>query len=192
MAQTITSKGTALVQLPALHKAKPVLAKVHDYIRLGFVPNVLDFGAGRPESQALSANWLESLGACYEAFDPYWASEFHNRRVMLRRYDVVLCSNVLNVINSGDAMAAAVRLCVSALEPGGTAFFRVYEGDGTGNGRETAKGYQRNQKTAFYVSVIQSAIPSIMAHSCNVSRSGRVIRVDYVPEFMRGCQNDSV
>lgn len=187
MAQTITSKGTALVQLPALHKAKSVLAKVHYYVRLGFTPNVLDFGAGRPESQTLSANWLESLGACYEAFDPYWGNEFHNKRVMARRYDIVICSNVLNVIDDDDALKKAVRDCVYALLPAGTAFFRVYEGNGTGIPKETSKGFQRNAKTAVYESLIRAALAdTVFRNSARVSRSGRVIRVDYIPEYMKG------
>lgn len=185
MAQTITSKGTALVQLPALHKAKPVLAKVHDYVRLGFTPNVLDFGAGRPESQTLSGNWLESLGAYYEAYDPFWADEAHNKRVMARRYDVVLCSNVLNVINDDDALKKAVRDCVYALLPCGSAFFRVYEGDGTGIPVETSKGFQRNTKTAVYESLIRAALAdTVFRNTARVSRSGRVIRVDYIPGYL--------
>lgn len=188
--QTITSKETALVQLPALHKDKLVLAKIWEYVQHDLTPHVLDYGAGRPESQTLSECWVKSLAADYDAYDPYWLSEFHNCRVMLRRYDVVLCSNVLNVIHDDGALVAAVQSCVSALELGGTAFFRVYEGDGTGIGHETTKGYQRNQKTALYEGLIQWAIPSIMLESCDVSRSGRVIRVDYVPEFMRGAKND--
>ena len=63
-------------------------------------------------------------------------------------------ANVLNVILEPDARANVILKAAKCIRDGGTAYFTVYEGDGSGEGRQTSSGWQNNRKTADYVSEI--------------------------------------
>lgn len=177
--QTISSKATARVQLPALHQSKSVLSCIYDgYVSRGVTPSVLDYGAGRPEGEALSEYWIRSLAADYHSFDPYWFNDRHNELALSRRYDVVLCSNVLNVLEKSEDVECVILRCVRLLRDGGSAFFRVYEGDGLGVGRMTSCGWQRNEKTAVYEGVIRRVFRKwSLDRTCSFVRRGRVMEV---------------
>jgi len=53
----------------------------------------------------------------------------------------VLCANVLNVIAEPEARAELIETAAMA---DGKAYFTVYEGDRSGVGRRTTKGWQNN------------------------------------------------
>lgn len=103
---------------------------------------VLDYGCGRYTEHI--EKYLEQYGVRYVGYDPYWRPERRNIR-----YDVVVCSNVLNVIDD-DNTVYQVHGCVRWYnEP---YFITVYEGDGSGIGRQTGKDqYQRNEKAGKYL-----------------------------------------
>ena len=61
---------------------------------------------------------------------------------------------MLNVIREPDARANVILEVAKCIRDGGTAYFTVYEGDGSGEGRQTSSGWQNNRKTADYVSEI--------------------------------------
>lgn len=63
-------------------------------------------------------------------------------------------ANVLNVIREPDARANVILEAAKCIHDGGTAYFTVYEGDSSGEGRQTSSGWQNNRKTADYVSEI--------------------------------------
>lgn len=48
-----------------------------------------------------------------------------------------------------------------AIKPDGKAYFMVYEGDGSGVGRETSAGWQNNRKTADYMDEIKRYFDSV-------------------------------
>lgn len=177
--QTISSKATARIQLPALHKSKSVLTCIYDgYVSRGVTPSVLDYGVGRPEGEALSEYWIRSLAADYHSFDPYWLDARHNENALSRFYDIVLCSNVLNVLEKREDVERVIVRCVRLLRPGGSAFFRVYEGDGLGVGRLTSCGWQRNERTAAYEDAIRRVFwRHSLDRAFSFVRRGRVIEV---------------
>jgi N12 class adenine-specific DNA methylase len=164
-AQRISSADTSLQQVPALFKS-PV-----------FVPNGtnLDIGAGKYD---LGKNYLEQERGVSESvpFDPYNRASESNRAAVERlqsgeRFGTVTVPNVLNVIAESGSRANVIRQAARALEKGGTAFFQIYEGDGSGAGRETSKGFQNNRKTADYVAEVKRYFGT-------VERRGNIIVAD--------------
>lgn len=112
-------------------------------------------------------------------YDPYNRTAGYNRFATTRLAEegsrtVVLCSNVLNVIREPEARHDVLLECARAA----LALFTVYEGDGTGRGRETSKGWQEHRKTADYLREIESVFP-------HVARKGKVIVAGWDREEVR-------
>ena len=152
--QTITSKNTSRVQLPYLHKTPLARAAILN-------SNVLDYGAGL--SHELASEFVMRNGAEHYAwFDPYWNSTGGNCNALMNApFDVVLCSNVLNVIDSDNALFNAVYHMLSLIKHDGksgfgTVLLTVYEGDRSGFARPTRDGYQRNLRTSEYEAMINA------------------------------------
>lgn len=86
-----------------------------------------------------------------------------------RVYGAAVISNVLNVIDSEAARGDVVRL---AATKAAALLITVYEGDGSGTGRQTAAdSWQENRRTADYMDEIAAALPG-----WNVARFGRLIQ----------------
>lgn len=65
---------------------------------------------------------------------------------------VVVCANVLNVIDSDEVVESVADTFVRFAQNGAAVFVTVYEGDKSSIGRVTgADQYQRNQKTRDYL-----------------------------------------
>lgn len=148
MTQTRTSATTSInkTRLPAV------------YGRFSFAPGsvVLDYGCGR-----YTDHIREALpGVTYLPFDPYNQPASVNaasldafRTLSATRPAAVVCSNVLNVIDSADAVkATAEAVATLAQAAGAPALVTVYEGDKSGTGRETGPDqWQRNERTRDYL-----------------------------------------
>lgn len=94
---------------------------------------------------------------------------FDTAAVLAGSYDVAVISNVLNVIDSEAARGDVVRL---AATKAAALLITVYEGDGSGTGRQTAAdSWQENRRTADYMDEIAAALPG-----WNVARFGRLIQ----------------
>lgn len=171
--QTITSAGTSLNQIPALHKSTAVKNIIQDLNRGGITASVIDIGAGKYDR---AGDFIKSeYSAVYHAYDPYNRPKIENaatlRKIENGRADVCLCANVLNVINDESALESVIQLCRQAVSDRfspkityGIALFSVYEGDKSGDGKETPRGYQRNAPTAAYVPLIQRYFKNVEIH----------------------------
>lgn len=147
MKQSVTSAKTSInkSKLPAIFNRMP------DDVR---ECTVFDYGCGKYVT--LPAVWALDRDCDYLPFDPYNREAIDNytsiitarsRRGMGHRI-AVICSNVLNVIDSDDSIREAVREMMSI---GSEIYVTVYEGDGTGAGRYTGPDqYQRNAKLRDY------------------------------------------
>lgn len=147
--QTRTSAATSINsrKLPAV------------YNRFSFPAGttVFDYGCGRYTDHIRAA----LPGVRYLPFDPFNQPDdvnVNSRGLLLfaglcRNAVTVVCSNVLNVIDSDDVVRGiADKLTEIALTTGGRALVTVYEGDRTGTGRETGPDqWQRNEKLAAYL-----------------------------------------
>lgn len=151
--QAISSAKTSLRQVPALFKDKNV--------QFGDVN--IDIGGGKYD---LATEFLAERGTQNLVFDPYNRGEATNRATLdfLRdgsRADTATNANVLNVIAEAPARANVILEMAKAIKPDGKAYFMVYEGDGSGVGRETSAGWQNNRKTADYMDEIERYFDSV-------------------------------
>ena len=149
MAQNFTSKGTSInkEKLPAIYR------KLGNKIR-GM--RVLDYGCGRYVDHI--REHLESLDCVPYFYDPYNRTETDNYKWVsvcgFQQDDVVICSNVLNVIDDDITIVQIIHVLGFFAKD---AYITVYEGDKTGKGRQTgADQYQRNEKAAVYLERIRN------------------------------------
>lgn len=150
MKQTHTSAATSInaAKLPRVYSVAT------------FTPGevILDYGCGRYTDHIREAL---PAGCTYLPFDPYNQPNSVNSRSKAALYRAiragkpvtVVCSNVLNVIDSAEVVAmVAAQIEEIVRKSGGRALIAIYEGDRTGTGRETkADCYQRNERTAEYM-----------------------------------------
>ena len=150
MAQSFTSAGTSINsgRLPAVYGKAKFSA-----------PFVLDIGCGKYTSHITRK--LNDQGRELFPYDPYNQPDSINQETLYRlmvcfrtRTPVdVVCSNVFNVIDDDstlEGMASWIRSIIQAT--GGTGYITVYEGDGSGIGRQTGKDqYQRNEPLRNYL-----------------------------------------
>lgn len=167
IAQAITSAKTSIKQIPALFKDKNV----------NFGEVNIDIGGGRFD---LATEYLESIGVKNLLFDPYNRPAETNRSTLSflqhgNRADTATCANVLNVIAEKPARSNVILEMAKAIKPDGTAYFMVYEGNGSGIGRETSSGWQNNRKTASYVDEISE-------YFYDVTRKGKLIIAKFPKE----------
>lgn len=155
MQQRITSAKTALRQVPALHKAKAAALPAGAW--------VVDYGCG----QGLGCEYLREARPDLRVagFDPFNQTEAENREAIaimrIGSADVILCANVLNVIEEDWAIVEVVQALAKGIEDSGTVYVSVYEGDGKGYGRETSKGFQRNEKAESYRTWLEAVFPNV-------------------------------
>lgn len=146
VSQEITSAKTSIKQVAGLFKDK----------NAKFGKTNIDVGGGRFN---LVTDYLAERGTKNMIFDPYNRGVDENTATLRYlqnggRADTATCANVLNVIREPDARANVILEVAKCIRDGGTAYFTVYEGDGSGEGRQTSSGWQNNRKTADYVSEI--------------------------------------
>lgn len=116
----------------------------------------LDWGGGKYDTATV---YMNSLGCKNVIYDPFNRTEEENEKALSDApYDTVTVSNVLNVIKEEDVRIKTVREAMRNLKKGGKMYVTIYEGDGSGEGRETKKDcWQNNEKLQFYVQELESA-----------------------------------
>lgn len=125
-------------------------------------PVVLDYGCGRHTEHI--EQFLNAQGFSYYGYDPYWLPN----KSLPAKCDVVICSNVLNVIDSYLVQSQIQQKIRSYQVP---FFIKVYEGDRSTIGRKTKDDcYQCNQPTDYY----------LYNYGDEIKRKV-ITRVDYLP-----------
>jgi len=150
--QKISSANTSRKMIPALFNKSKGIKFDEGTINL-------DYGGGRFDE---ATKHLASLGVKNLVFDPYNRSPEHNDAVIKEVQDnggadTITCNNVLNVIQEEDIRIDIIKRIKELLKPGGKAYFTVYEGNGSGEGKETRDGYQLNRKTREYLDEFNKA-----------------------------------
>lgn len=161
--QTFTSKGTSINRdkLPRVYRFPFPAGSV-----------VVDYGCGR-YTEHLQRSAVER-GWTWYGFDPFNRSAAENGPAIDAMQngiaDYVICSNVLNVIDSDSVVDDVIKTVSDAARV--AAVFTVYEGNGSGIGKQTGPdAYQRNEKRSAYVNRIAAA-------GYNVTRKGEYIIVN--------------
>ena len=160
MNQSYSSASTSInsKKLPSVYgKIKPSA--------LGCLDLILDYGAGRyvqhiREYVHSTACRADGERPVYVEYDKYNQSEETNAVAFnalmlaecLGHAVAIISSNVLNVIDSDDTVAAIAEWLDKKAKTGEDIYVTVYEGDKSGVGRQTgADAYQRNLKTREYL-----------------------------------------
>jgi hypothetical protein len=156
--QKISSAGTSLRQVPAVFKAIPWKKGTLN----------ADIGGGKYDE---FTNALQGVGVENVIYDPYNRSKEFNQAAMERiagNADTATISNVLNVIAEPAARDQVIRQAADAIKPDGEAYFSVYDGDKSGKGKETPRGYQLNRKLSDYIDEIEK-------HFGSVTKKGNIL-----------------
>lgn len=158
--QAISSANTSLNQIAATFR----------HPKFSPVDKNLDIGGGKFNK---GTEFLASRGIENVIFDPYNRPSTENKAVIKRlksgeRFPTVTSNNVLNVIAEQSVRENVILQSAKALSPDGTAYFLIYEGDSSGVGKETTRGWQNNKKTNEYMNEIKK-------HFNNVTKSGNLL-----------------
>ena len=158
------SSKTSLSQVPATHK---LVDRVHGWEE-GSVN--ADIGGGRFDHY--TETMKEEHGVTSHVYDPFNRDDEHNAKVASiisdGKSDTATVNNVLNVIKEPDLREHVIRQAANAIKDDGSAYFIVHEGDRSGGGKVTSKGWQENRPTASY-------IDEIAKHFGDVKRKGKLI-----------------
>lgn len=135
----ITSKNTSI------NKNKlPAISKLMDWdFHKG--KTVLDYGGGKYDNLQ---EHLKQYSIDLKIYDKYNRSTQENEETLSSKFDFIICSNVLNVLEN-DILEEVIKHLSSFARP---VYITIYEGDGSGVGKVTKKDcYQRNEKLNNYV-----------------------------------------
>lgn len=109
--------------------------------------DILDYGCGRYTDHLEKA--VSDRGGKWCGYDVYNYAKTEN---LNRKYDVVICSNVLNVIAEDSVVENVIADIMNHVTECGKAYFTVYVGNSTGIGKQTGNdSYQRNAKLIDYM-----------------------------------------
>lgn len=124
---------------------------------------VIDIGGGKYDIAIEKAIEYNTNVSIYDKFN---RTQEHNEKVLSTYYDVAIISNVLNVIKEKEEREKVLLL---AKEKANTTLITVYEGNGSGVGKQTSTdSWQENRKTVDY-------IPEIIDIFDKVERYGKLI-----------------
>lgn len=88
--------------------------------------SILDFGAGKRAAHAANLRKLGHSVTAYE-FGANFNPSFHDRLALMRQYDIVYASNVLNVQGHGNMLWETLAEIRDATKSGGRAIFNYPE-----------------------------------------------------------------
>ena len=109
----------------------------------------LDYGCGKYPWYA--ADYIAKKGVLNVSYDPY-NYPITEKIISGQKFDTVTLSNVLNVIEDYRDRIHVLEQCKEYLKYGGTLYITVYEGDRSGEGRETKPDcWQENRKLKSYI-----------------------------------------
>ena len=158
--QKFSSGNTSLRQIAAGFK------------KIDFKPGTTNFDLGGGKFDE-GTKYLKTKGVKNFVFDPVNRDSKTNKEafeiVKNGGFDTTTCNNVLNVISEANVRDNIILQAAKSLRPNGTAYFTVYEGDGSGKGRQSQKdSWQEHRKTVDYLGEIKK-------HFGDVSLKNKVI-----------------
>ena len=151
--QNHTSKNTSI--------NKEQFPRIYTHINWKHLRNMrlLDYGCGRYTEHIRTLMWRYDIE--WYGYDPYWRTEFLNEEALHCNPDIVICSNVFNVLDNYRDVTRIHDYIRYKLHPI-YFFYTVFEGDKSKTGKETKKDcWQRNEPLSDYLysdEVIKSRI----------------------------------
>ena len=143
--QNHTSKNTSI--------NKEKFPRIYTHINWDYLKGmrILDYGCGRYTEHIRKLMWRHDIE--WYGYDPYWQIESLNEEGLRCVPDIVVCSNVFNVLDNHRDVTHIHHFIRYHLLPQ-FFFYTVFEGNKTGIGKETRKDcWQRNEsleRKAYY------------------------------------------
>ncbi|TVM31155.1 LPD38 domain-containing protein [Oceanidesulfovibrio marinus] len=124
----------------------------------------LDLGGGKHEraTERLAEMGIENL-----VYDPFARDAAHNARRLEDATSggiaTITVNNVLNVIKEPAARESVIKQAARfASKKSAPVYFKIYEGNGKGEGTTTSKGWQENRKAATYEAEISQYFKDVI------------------------------
>ena len=156
--QNISSAGTSINSSKPAEAFTKLLKK--DAFKKG--SKNLDIGGGKFDN--VNTLLKDKAGATNVVYDPFNRTKAHNAKVVKKmaggRSDTVTINNTLNVIEDTPNQIRVLEQAKDAVKKDGKVYISVYEGDRTGTGRPTSKGWQRHQKVEDYLETVKQVFPN--------------------------------
>lgn len=128
-----------------------------------------DIGGGKFNN---ATDHLAQQGVENVIYDPFNRPRSENVKAIKKisdgKADTATVNNVLNVIKEPGARDLTIRQAADAIKPEGKAYFLIFEGDKSGTGKATSKGFQGNKAASAYEAEIGK-------HFGEVKRKGNLI-----------------
>lgn len=143
--QKITSAATSINTLNGVYK------KIIGKYPLG--TSILDVGCGKYDT---NKEFADKNGFAWFGIDPYNRTPEYNDASLKALYnwcnapDIIMLNNVCNVIKEDDILMDVLGQIYDYADDNTDIYITIYEGDKSGRGKETTKGYQRNWKLIKY------------------------------------------
>ena len=141
--QTHTSKNTSI--------NKENLPRIYTHINWGYFKGmrVLDYGCGRYTEHIKKLMWRYDIE--WYGYDPYWQIDSLNKEALHCKPDIVICSNLFNVLDNYRDVTRIHDYIRYKLRPI-YFFYTVFEGDLSKIGKETKTDcWQRNEPLEEYL-----------------------------------------
>jgi hypothetical protein len=120
----------------------------------------LDLGGGKFDT---ASEYLGKRSVMNVIYDPFNRTVEENalalQYVQEKAYATVTLSNVLNVIQNRAHQVAVLSMALRSLRRG-RVYITVYEGDKSGKGTCTSKGYQHNKPLRSYMKLVRQVFAS--------------------------------
>lgn len=123
---------------------------------------ILDYGGGKYDK---AINDAKTYGCHLYVYDPFNRSEEYNKRSLeafRRSPDYITCANVLNIIKEDEIVESVVAKIFRLAKKGTIVAFSIHDGDGSGIGKRTRDGWQRNENPMAYYPVISKYFPNVI------------------------------
>ena len=135
----------------------------------------VDYGGGAYDTVE---EFLATKGVKGFCYDPYNRTPAHNQAVIdavsqLNGVDYVCSSNVLNVIKEKEVRLNVIRNMSMMGKDDATFYFVTYEGDRTGIGKESTKGWQNNKRTKEYIPEIREFFEDVKISGFFITAKGK-------------------
>lgn len=140
---------------------------------------ILDLGCGR-EISHIQQFLAGKGGKGYYPYDPYNQPNYVNSASLnAGPFDIVVMSNVLNVIDSKKARIGLILLAIQNVMVGGRILISVYEGDRSGvlAVNEKRDSCQLNQPMVFYIEECLEAVKLIRDYDFKIQKIGKIIMI---------------
>lgn len=170
--QTITSASTSISTINKIYKLLP---------EMGYKPKtrILDFGCGKYDKNEKEA---EKHGYIWLGYDPYNRSNKENKMTLdcleYASPHIIICSNVLNVIQEDNVLMDVLGQLYDYADDDTDIYITIYEGNKSGIGKVTTKGYQRNQKLDNYKDYILEFFDVVDIIKPNILKCRKVVECD--------------